>query len=350
MDIQMQAAVLQGPGDLVVKGVARPPCPDGGLLVQVRACSLCATDAKMWQQGHRDLTLPRILGHEVAGEIAAVAPGAEGFQVGDRVQVAPGLPCGHCRWCLQGAPNMCQTMQIIGFHHDGGLAHYLAVPGAGIQQGAVSRLPMGLPYSAAVLAEPLACCLNAQELARVSLGDQVAIFGAGPQGWLHAQLARLRGASRIFLVENDPGRLEAAANAGADLVIDAGRQDPVAVIFDNTKGKGVEVVLPACSSLKALKWGLAVLAKRGRFCLYSGLPKEGESYPVNLNRLHYLEASLVGAYGCTSRQNALALELMAQGRIRVHHLISHRLPLSRVAEGLEVVRSRRGLKVVIEFD
>jgi L-iditol 2-dehydrogenase len=117
-----------------------------------------------------------------------------------------------------------------------------------------------------------------------------------------------------------------------------------------TDGQGVDVVIPACGSLAALDWGLAVLAKRGRLCLYAGLPKEGETYLVNLNRLHYLEAALVGAYGCTSRQNALAVTLMAQGRLRVDRLISHRLPLPRVAEGLELVWNRQGLKVVIELD
>jgi L-iditol 2-dehydrogenase len=350
MSSQMQAAVLQGPQELVIKEVSKPPCPAGGLLVKVRCCSLCATDAKMWQRGHRDLTLPRILGHEVAGEIAEVDSGVAGLQVGDRVQVAPGLPCGRCRWCLGGAPNMCQNMQIIGFHHDGGLAHYLAVPAAGVQQGAVTLLPPSLPYTAAALAEPLACCLNAQELARVGSGDRVAIFGAGPQGLFHVQLARLRGAARIILVENNPFRLATAARAGADLVIDAGLQDPVSVIAAGTNGQGVDVVIPACGSLEALEWGLAVLAKRGRLCLYAGLPKEGETHPVNLNRLHYLEASLVGAYGCTSRQNALAVELMAQGRIGVDHLISHRLPLNRVVEGLDLVLNRGGLKIVIEFD
>lgn len=346
----MLAAVLQGPESLVVQEISRPPCPAGGLLVKVRCCSLCATDAKMWRLGHRDLILPRILGHEVAGEVAGVDPGVVGFQVGDRVQVAPGLPCGRCRWCLRGAPNMCREMQIIGFHHDGGLAQYLAVPAAGVQQGAVSLLPPGLPDAAAALAEPVACCLNAQELARVGPGDRVAVFGAGPQGLIHVQVARLRGAASIFLVENHPARLAAAARAGADLVIDSERQDPVAVMQAGTDGHGVDVVIPACGSLEALDGGLAVLAKRGRLCLYSGLSPEGENHPVNLNRLHYLEASLVGAYGCTSRQNALALELMAQGRLPVDHLISHHLSLNRVAEGLELVLGRRGLKIVIDFD
>jgi L-iditol 2-dehydrogenase len=245
---------------------------------------------------------------------------------------------------------MCREMRIIGFHHDGGLAQYLAVPAAGIQQGAVTLLPPGLAAATAALAEPLACCLNAQELARVGLGERVAIFGAGPQGFLHVQVARLRGAAEIILVETDPARLGGATQAGADLVIDGGQQDPVALLGATSGGQGVDVVMPACGSQVALDWGLAVLAKRGRLCLYAGLPQEAEFHPVNLNRLHYLEASLVGAYGCTSQQNALAVALMAQGRIKVEQLISHRLPLHRAAEGLELVGSRRGMKVVVEFD
>jgi len=346
----MQAAVLREPGDLINIRVPKPFCPPGGLLVRVRACALCATDAKMWRQGHRDLILPRILGHEVAGEIAAVDPGLSGFEVGQRVQVAPGLPCGRCRWCLRGAPNMCQDMRIIGFHCDGGLAQYLAVPAAGVQQGAVSLLPRGLSCDRGALAEPLACCLNAQELTRVGPGDRVAIFGAGPQGRLHVQVARLRGASLIILIETDPARLKAATTVGADLVLDPAQQQPVAAIRDYTHGQGVDAVFLACGSAAALDWGLGVLAKRGRLCLYSGMPKEGETLPVNLNRLHYLEASLLGAYGCTSRQNALALELIAQHRLRVDQEISHRLPLEEVTQGLEVVLNRTGLKVVIEFN
>lgn len=346
----MLAAVLRGPGDLAVEEAARPACPAGGVLVRVRACCLCATDAKMWQRGHRDLVLPRILGHEVAGEIVQVAQGVEGLAAGDRVQVAPGLTCGRCRWCLVGAPNMCRQMRIIGFHEDGGLAQYLAVPAAGVGQGAVSLLPAGLDFAQAALAEPVACCLNAQELARVGPGDRVAIFGAGPQGWLQVQVARLRGAAWIFLVEKDPGRLVAAAGAGADSIIDAGSAEPVATILAETGGEGVEVVLPACGDPEVLEWGLAVLAKRGRLCLYSGLPPESERLGVNLNRLHYLEAALVGAYGCTSRQNALALELLARGRLRVEGLITDRLSLARVEQGLELVRQRRGLKVVIESE
>jgi L-iditol 2-dehydrogenase len=245
---------------------------------------------------------------------------------------------------------MCQEMEIIGFHHDGGLAQYLAVPAAGVEDGAVSRLPPGMPYATAALAEPLACCLNAQELALVGPGDRVAIFGAGPQGWLQVQAARFRGAALIMLVENKPTRLRAAMDAGADLVIDAGGEDPVAAIQAATGGEGADVVIPACGSLEALDWGLAVLAKRGRLCLYSGLPQEGEVHPVDLNRLHYQEASLVGAYGCTSRQNALALELMGQGLVRVEQLISLRLPLELAEEGLKLVLNRQWLKIVIEID
>lgn len=352
--MEMQAAVLRGPGDLEVTRRPRPACPPGGLLVAVRACSLCATDAKMFARGHRDLVLPRILGHEVAGVVAEAGAGVTDWRPGEAVQVAPGLPCGGCRWCLRGAPNMCERMRIIGFHEDGGLAQYLAVPAQGLSQGAVNRLPAGLGFAVAALAEPLACCLNALEQVRLEPGETVAVFGAGPQGRLVAQAARLRGASRLILVEVAPARLDRArlaqaADTGADVMVDASWEDPVAAIRRETQGRGADVVLPATGAVEALTWGLAALAQRGRLCLYSGLPPEGEAWPVNLNRLHYREATLVGAYGCTSRQNALALELLGRGRIDGEALISHRLPLARAREGLELVRDRAGMKVVVEM-
>lgn len=345
--MEMNAAVLTAPGKLVIRRVPRPACPSGGLLVAVHVCSLCATDAKMWLRGHRDLTLPRVLGHEVAGTVADVASGVQGFRIGERVQVAPGLPCGRCWYCLQGIPNMCREMRIIGFHHDGGLAEFLAVPAAGVQQGAVNPIPADLSFPAATLAEPLACCINGQERAAVSPGDHVAIFGAGPIGLLHAQLARVRGASRIILVEIASDRVAQAHQQGADFVLDASQIDPVAGILEHTSGKGVEVVMLACGAGQALEWGLAVLSKRGRLCLFSGLPPDQAVRLVDVNRLHYLEATLVGAYGCTSRQNVLAMELLAQGRIQVEKLLTHRFPLTEVEHGLRLVQNRQGLKVTI---
>ncbi|OPX20421.1 MAG: hypothetical protein BZ151_04045 [Desulfobacca sp. 4484_104] len=344
----MNAVLLIAPKKLELGRVPRPACPQGGLLIKMAACSLCATDAKMWHQGHRDLILPRILGHEMAGTIVEVGNGVRGLQIGDRVQIAPGLPCGRCRYCLRGVPNLCQEMRIMGFHHNGGLAEFLAVPAAGVHQGAVNLIPAALSFRVATLAEPLACCINGQEQAVVGPGEHVAIFGAGPIGLLHAQLAYLRGASRVILVEIAPERIALARQGWADEVIDAGDQDPVAAIGELTGGQGVDVAMLACRAIEALEWALAGLAKRGRLCLFSGLRPDQASQALDLNRLHYLEASLVGAYGCTSRQNALALELLAQGRIPGDKLLTHRLPLAEVETGLHLVQNRQGLKITID--
>ncbi|MDD3581602.1 MAG: zinc-dependent dehydrogenase [Desulfobacca sp.] len=347
--MEMNAALLTAPKKLEFCRVPRPECPKEGLLINVAACSLCATDAKMWHQGHRDLILPRILGHEMAGTIVEVGNGVRGFQIGDRVQMAPGLPCGRCRYCLRGVPNLCQEMRIMGFHHDGGLAEFLAVPAAGVHQGAINLIPAALSFQVATLAEPLACCINGQEQAGVGPGEHVAIFGAGPIGLLHAQLAYLRGASRVILVELALDRIAQARQGWADVVVDAGNQDPVAAIRESTDGQGIDVGMLACRAVEAWEWALAGLAKRGRLCLFSGLPSDLGNRPVDLNRLHYLEATLVGAYGCTSRQNALALELLAHGRIPGEKLLTHRLPLTEVENGLHLVQNRQGLKVTIDL-
>ncbi|RJS69510.1 alcohol dehydrogenase, partial [Methanophagales archaeon] len=171
MQIEMKAAVLGGIEDLKIVDIDIPACNPGDILIKVESCAICKTDVKMFHAGHRDLELPRVLGHEVAGTIVEVGKEvAEEFKVGDRVQVAPGLPCGSCPFCIRGIPNMCDKMKIIGFHHDGGFAEYMLVPANGVHNGCVNKIPPSLSFEEASLAEPIACCINALKRCRVEPG------------------------------------------------------------------------------------------------------------------------------------------------------------------------------------
>ena len=215
----MRAAVLVAPGALEVKDVPAPSCPEGGAVIWVEACSICATDVKMAERGQRDLRHPRILGHEVAGTVIECDEPSMDIHVGDRVQVAPGIGCGTCEACRRGADNRCERIGIIGFTHDGGFAELMAVPGEVIGLGGVSQIPDGVPWEYAALSEPLACCVNAQERMHVSAGDQVLIVGAGPVGCMQAMLARSRGASCVLMTERSQRRAELARRTGADDIV-----------------------------------------------------------------------------------------------------------------------------------
>ena len=158
----MKAALLKSPGQLVITQVPAPEPPAKGLLVKMEACSICATDIKMFRHGQRDLIYPRILGHEIAGVVIETGAGDTPFSSGDRVQIAPGISCNRCPACQRGAPNQCDHIGIFGFTHHGGFAQYLAVPAESVACGAVNLIPPGLSFVEATFAEPLACCLNGQ--------------------------------------------------------------------------------------------------------------------------------------------------------------------------------------------
>ena len=201
----MKAALLKSPGVMELEDLPMPECPPGGALLKMVACAVCGTDVKMLQQGHRDLAYPRILGHEIVGRIAEIDR-ACGLKEGDLCQVWPGIACGRCGPCLQGADNRCRNMKIMGFNFDGGFAEYMALPGQSLSRGA-NLLPENFDPALATLAEPLACCINGQELTRVSEGDVVLIYGAGPIGALHALLAELKGAGKVIIAEKLPERI-----------------------------------------------------------------------------------------------------------------------------------------------
>ena len=344
----MKAAILKAPGCLVLEEVAMPSCPKGGLVVKTQTCSICTTDAKMFHYGQRDLVYPRILGHEVAGVVVESRASGSMFQTGDRVQVAPGITCGRCHACRRGADNQCDHIGIFGFNHDGGFAEYLAVPPVSVRYGGINLIPEGLSSEEASLAEPLASCLNGQQLAGVTKGDIVLILGAGPIGLLHAMLARVRGASRVLVTERLPARLKVAEPAHVDRMIDIERENLEAVVQEETGGLGVDVILVASSEATVSSLP-RILAPRGRLCLFSGLPVDSARFPIDANLVHYRELAIVGAYGSTIAQSAAALRLIASGEVPVAWLITKRLPLSEIHEGLEYVAKREGLKAVITF-
>ena len=339
----MKAAVLKAPGEMIVDQVPNPECPAGGLLVEVRACSICATDIKMSIHGQRDLICPRILGHEVAGIVFATD--SNSFKEGDRVQIAPGFLCGECAACTSGFTNMCKDIDILGFTLDGGFAQYITVPAKSITCKGVSIIPGNITFEEATLAEPLACCLNGQDRVQVGEGDTVLVWGAGSIGCLHTMLARARGAKRILLAEKSPERLGMATNAKPDRLIDSSREDIERIVKEETDGYGVDVLMISCPELPTESSVTDLLAPHGRVCFFSGLHEDEIHFGAN--QIHYRELSFVGAYGCTAEQNRRALELIASGEVEVDWLISKQIPLGQIREGIDDLVKRRAMKIVV---
>ena len=351
----MKVARFYAPGDIRIEEMPEPSPSPAEIKIRVRNCSTCGTDVKIYRSGHQNIDPPRVMGHEIAGEIvgigADVGPPSDGepWAVGDRVQVIAAVPDGTCPDCQRGWMTICPNQTSVGYQYEGGFAEYLIVPRQVLQVDGLNRIPDGVGFDEASVAEPFACAINAQELARVGPGDDVVVIGAGPIGCLHVRLARARGAARVFLVELSRQRLDmSAAVVHPDAAIAGSETDPVEATLELTDGRGVDVAITAAASGKAQEDALRMVARRGRISFFGGLPKDKPTITLDSNLVHYRELTIVGANGSSPDHNKEALALIASGKVPVKDLITHRLPLDRVLDAIDIVSRGEGIKVTIE--
>jgi L-iditol 2-dehydrogenase len=340
---------FHAPGDVRIDDVDEPMPGPGDVKLRVRNCSTCGTDVKISRFGHHHIVPPRGMGHEVAGEIVEVGAGVDGWQPGDRVQVIAAIPCGRCAECRRGRMTVCPNQESIGYQYDGGFAEFMVVPAKVLAVGGLNRIPDGLGFAEASVAEPLACVLNGQQLARVGDGDDVVVIGSGPIGCLHVRLARSRGAQRVFLAEINRQRLDAAsALVHPDAAIGSGESDVVEEVLKLTDGRGADVVITAAASGRAQEQAIAMAARQGRISFFGGLPKDDPIIACDSNLVHYRELTIVGANGSSPAHNAEALRLIATRTVPVADLITHRLPLDSAIAAFGIVASGEAIKVTIE--
>jgi L-iditol 2-dehydrogenase len=344
----MKAAVLYGPEDMRLEDRALPAPAENELLIQVAACAICGSDLRTYRFGARNISRPVVVGHEIAGTIVEAGSALTDWNPGERVAVAPAVPCGDCVYCRRGTQTMCNNLRSIGYEFDGGFADYMIVPWAAVRAGCVNRVPENLSLEEATFAEPLACAINGQELLRAGLNDTVVILGAGPIGCLHADLAKVCGAAKVIMVDVQERRLEMARAFAVDAVIDGGREDVLARVHQETEGEGASVVIVAASTASAQEQAITLAAKRGRISFFGGLPKANPCASVNSNLVHYRELFVMGAYGSTPRHNRTALDLLASGRIHAGALMGLTVPLERLLDGYEAAAGGRVLKVVVK--
>lgn len=345
----MKVFRFYAPGDVRLEDAPEPQVAAGEVKIRVRACSMCGTDVKISTSGHQRIVPPRVMGHEIAGEVVEVGEGVDGWAAGDRVQAIAAIPCGTCDWCAAGLQTICPNQVSMGYDYDGGFAPYMIVPPTVLAVDGLNRVPDGVSYAEASVAEPFACAINAQEIVDVHDGDTVVVVGSGPIGCLHVRLARARGAAAVYLVELSRERLDlAAAVVRPDAAICGAEEDAVEAVLALTGGRGVDVVITAAASGAAQEQALRMVAPRGRISFFGGLPKDRPTITLDSNLVHYKELTIVGANGSSPEHNRKALAMIADGSVPVADLITHRLPLEDVVEGIDVVRSGAGIKVTIE--
>jgi L-iditol 2-dehydrogenase len=340
----MKAAVLKTPGILELDNIPDSICPTGGALIEVKVCSVCGTDVKMFMKGHKDLVYPRILGHEIVGKVLEIDK-KNSIKEGDLVQVWPGVACGKCKPCQKGLDNQCENMLILGFNQDGGFSEMLALPKESVSNG-MNLISSKCNIDSISLAEPLACCLNGQELTRVSKCDVVLIIGGGPIGCLHAILANLQGTEKIIIAEKLENRIEIIKKHTSCDILDTSHSLEEA-IAEQTNHQGVDVILMATPDFKIDNSLLKMLAPGGRLCVFSGPNPGNHEEMINIRSVHYRELTIVGAYGCTSIQNKKAVELLTSGKVKADWVITKRTSLENIQDAIDHSIERSGLKSLI---
>lgn len=343
----MKAAVYLGDGRLAVQDVPTPRPAPGEVLVRVDSNTICGTDLRIASGAKsKGVHPPVVLGHELAGTVAEVGSGVTSFRPGARVGMTPSVACNTCYQCQRGRFHLCVRARVLGHDIDGGLAEYFLVPADAVAVGNLVTAPDFLAPEEISLAEPLSCVLHGQTLMGLSVNDVVLVVGGGAIGQLHAQLAKVLGASTVIVSEPVASRRDLALRLGADLAVDPTQGDLDAVVADATDGRGADGVIVCIGVPQLVNGALAAAAQRGRVSLFAGFPKD-VSASIDANLVHYRELVVTGSSNSTTVEYADALRLIAERRVDVASLVTHRLPLADIDSALAVAGSPDAVKVAV---
>jgi len=344
----VKALIYHSHDDIRLEQRPVPVISDHELLVRVHGCGLCGSDIlKIVQQA----APPVILGHELTGTIVAPGKAVTQFKLGQRVIVAHHVPCGECHYCRHHNTSMCASFKASNIDPCG-LAEYIRVPAEHVQQTTLP-LPETLSAEAGSFTEPLACCIRAVRRTPLLDGDCIVIMGLGSIGLLMLQAVKAWGercgfALRVYGVDLLPARLQLARDLGADdaFLAPAHEQGLRDVLLPLTEGRGSDCTFITTAGERPFLQALAGLRKGGIlqiFAAHTGV------VPVNIEYVYQQELSLLSTYSSSPEDLRIALDLLAQGKVRVERLISHRLPLERFHEGVQLMRERAALKVYFQI-
>lgn len=341
----MRVAVYHSNSDIRIEERPVPAIGPGECLVRIRASGVCGSDVMEW---YRVPKAPIVLGHEVAGEVAALGGGVTWLEVGDRVVVSHHVPCDECHHCATGNHTACHTLHTTNFD-PGGFSEYVRVPALQTRKG-VLRLPESVSYEEGSFVEPLGCVVRAQARAGIRSGSTVMVVGAGISGLLHIRTALQMGAGRVIATDVSASRLEWARRCGAAAAFDAreaGERLPDLVRQAN-EGRLADLVLLCTGAASAIDQSLACLESGATYVFFAP-PPPGAPYPMPIADLWRREVTVRTAYGAAPSDLEAALDLISTGGVAVADMVTHRLPLDRIAEGFALVaKADESVKVVIE--
>jgi len=349
---RMRAGVYRGEGRVVVEQVPIPEIGEGEVLFRVAACGICGTDIKKIQHGF--IAPPQILGHELSGTVVEVGRGVAKFKPGDRVVSFHHIPCGACFYCQMKLFSQCarykKTGLTAGFDpNGGGFAEYVRAMPWIVERGMIV-LPPDVTFEEATFVEPVNTCLKAVRKARVAPGEIVLVIGQGPIGMLLMILAKHEGAS-VHTSDPMAGRRAASLRFGASESFDPGRVNLLEEIRRRTEGRGADAVLLAVPNPALVSEALSLARPGGRVLLFAhNDPVLRLEFPAAAVGVE--EKEILGSYSASVDEQEESAALIFERRLPVRELVSHRFPLERIADALDLAAHPKGdtLKVLITHE
>jgi threonine dehydrogenase-like Zn-dependent dehydrogenase len=344
----MLAAMWMGGRRIEMQEVPTPVPGPNELLIRVRAASLCGSDLDVETFGGKP---PLILGHEAAGEVAAVGsmdPLPEGapapprpLRVGDRVALDPVQPCWRCQVCRSGIHHLCPNVRHLATRDvPGTFAEYVIVHHLNAH-----LLPDGIGFEEAALTEPGAVCLEGIRRGRLSAGEDAVVIGDGPFGFIFAQLARSAGASRLLVAGHYEQRLKTIAAATGATTVNTHKEDLIDRVRESTEGEGAHVVFQATAAHDAINLGLHCLRPRGRHVVFSYMHGQPG---IDMATVLMKELEILGSV--RSHDTCRVVHRMVQaGRLNLRAVISRVLPLDQLGEAMDLITSKKAevFKIVL---
>jgi L-iditol 2-dehydrogenase len=335
----MKVANWYNNNDIRIEEVPTPKPGPKEMRVQVMSCGICGSDIVEWYRLPR---APLVPGHEIGAEVIEVGVDVNKYKPGDRVFIAPKVPCMQCDYCRSGHFPVCSTITA---RLPGGFAEYILAPQALIEHGTY-LLPDNVTYDQSTFIEPLACVVRAQRLAGIQRNQTVMVLGCGMSGLLQVQLAAAKNC-RVIATDINPGRLKLAKSFGAETTIDAAEENVMDRLMDEN-GKPADVVLLCASALTAVEQAWQCVDKGGTVVFFT-VPGPDTQVTIPINEFWTREIRVLTSYYCGPPDIVEAIKLIETGSIAVDDMITHRLPLKDIAKGFQLVMDgRESIKVIVK--
>jgi L-iditol 2-dehydrogenase len=345
----MLAAVYHGVNDVRLETVPVPEIGEGEILLKVHTCGICGTDLKKIATGSH--SAPRIFGHETSGVVAAVGPNVKQLVTGDRVMVFHHIPCGRCYYCRYKTFAQCETYKKVGCTagfepSGGGFAEYVRVMDWIVHKGTV-RIPEGTSFEQACFVEPVNTCIKGIERLALQSGETVLVIGQGPIGIILSALAKRAGAS-VITSDLHEQRLTMSKGFGLDNAINASRSDIVGQIRKQTEGRGADAAILAVGSNGLIGTAMDAVRPGGRVLLFAQT-QHGEAV-FDPAAVCVDEKTMIGSYSASVDLQQESVEFVMGGEMKLERLISHRFPLARAVQALQLAANPQAdsMKIVIQ--